>query len=422
MHSLKYRCYAATLLAVSQAIIESCDASTTHMYVANQLSQGVSVIDAKTQEVVHTVYGFVRPFDVAWDGATGVYVTDIRPYPGRVVVIDTVNYNLSEISGPFNSPWLMALDGGTGMYVANEQGSTVTIIDTQTGAIGGVVSLPGAIPGVMAWDGGSGMYVVDSFSPNLYVINVDTMQVTDSIPLAFVANDVAWDGGTGMYVCLPSGGQIDVINTQTKAHAGSIHPGYSPGYAAWDGGTGMYVTDAINAVHVINTRTLQPVSAPITVGDGPLFLAWDGATGMYSVSIGELVNSPVSVIDTQTFQVVNTIKQGNFPTGIARAVLTPPPVPVSGEPLLVVIELSKIGEGALQLPQGAPVSLFGKAIADISQKEMAQILVMRDNRVIGTVTVDFLTNTATSDNPAVLASIVQDVDAGVAVLNIEMIQ
>lgn len=419
-----YRCYAATLVALSQGIIASCDADTTHMYVANQLSQSVSVIDAQTQQVINTLHGFVRPINVAWDGATGMYVADISPNPGRVFVVDTINNNLSQISGPFNRPFAMALNGGTGMYVSNFDDGTVSIVDIQTLAVGQVLSIPGATLGSMARDGGTGMYIIDNAGNNIYVIDVNLLSVSAVIPVGDGPNDLAWDGATGMYVCAADVGQVDVINTQTQEYAGSITLADGAFYVAWDGATGMYVTNG-EAVNVIDTQTLQPAWPPITVGHLPGLVAWDGGTGMYVVNFGTtLFNGDVSVIDTRTFEVVNTIKDGNYPVGIARAVLTPlpPPSPPQSAPLLLLIDLTHIAEAALQLPQGAPVSLFGKPIPDISGAETANILVMADHRVMGTVTVDFIAGMATSDNPAVIVSIVEDVDAGVAVVRIEMAQ
>lgn len=413
MHSFKSRGYGLTLLALSQVVIGSCYSNITNMYVVNSFDTTVSVIDATTQQVVNSLQGFDGPTAVAWDGSTGMYVANNGSMPGSIFVIDTITNNISQVVGNFNNPFGLASDGWTGMYVSNQGDGTVSVIDTQTGAVAAVVSMTGAMPGGLAWDGGAGMYVIDTANPTVYVIDVRTLGVSQSISLPFTPNDVAYDGVTGMYVC-ENGANVAVINTQTHTLSDLLTVADGAFTLGWDGATGMYVTDGFSVVNIIDTQTLQPAWSAINVGNAPQGLAWDGNRGMY---VGESSASNVSVIDTRTFEVVNAIGVGASPLGIARAVIPP----ADAKPLLLVVELKNIAQAACQVPAGEPIELFGKPIPDISELGPVKILVMMDNTVMATVTVNLLAGSAFSDNPSVYPFIFQDLDAGVLTLTIEMI-
>jgi YVTN family beta-propeller protein len=291
------------------------------------------------------------------DDAVGVFLIDI-----------TKNDSLSLVPSPFDSPVAIAWDGGTGMYVSNVNNRTVGIIDINTGAI--TTNTLSSIPEVIAWDGATGMYVVSG--AKFYVININTLQTSASPSTGLSFTDITWDGATGMYLCDPTDNKILVVNTQTPFSSSSTLSVTDASQSAWDGTTGMFVNNTDNnTVVVLNTRTFQSASSLINVGIAPQALAWDGATGMYIVNLG---SNDVSVIDTKTFQVVNTIPVGLSPASVTRVLLSKTPFPSGKGPLLVITNLSNIADATMQVTAlgsqpiaSSPMTVIsGKGTPDIS--------------------------------------------------------
>lgn len=245
-----------------------------YVYVANQGSNTVSVINAATNLVIKTISGFDNPSSVtinpagtkayvansAYGGANTVAVIDINP--ANKATYQTI---IANIAG-FNAPCAMAIssDGLFG-YVANygnaanvfQAGTTVNRVDLTTNLIVGAAITVGIYPKALA---------ITSDDSYLYVANY-------SIPLA---------GGGSVAVVDINSSHTATFNTVIKTIAGFFGPS---GIAMTPNGLYAYV---------------------VNYGNNP------------SVSLG----NTVSVIDVDSASstyntIVDTIIVGNQPAGIA---------------------------------------------------------------------------------------------------------
>src|SRR5215831_14142690 len=103
------------------------------VYVTNQLNKTVSVINTATNTVVATIPGFAAPFGVALspDG-TRAYVTNLG---NTVSVVNTATNTVVATIPGFAFPLGVAVSpDGTRAYVTNNGGNFVSVINTATNA------------------------------------------------------------------------------------------------------------------------------------------------------------------------------------------------------------------------------------------------------------------------------------------------
>jgi len=309
------------------------DSGNGYVYVANTYSNNVSVISGTT--VVASVGVGNEPFAVGYDRGNGyVYVANLNCSilpcgAGNVTVISGTTTVASVSVG--SVPDGVAYDSGNGdMYVANSDSNSVSVISgTTVVATVGV----GTNPGGVAYDSGNGdMYVANSGSNNVSVISGTTVVAT--VGVGSIPADVAYDRGNGyVYVANTNcsstycgGGSVSVISVTTVV--ATVGVGTDPVGVGYDDGNGdVYVTNSLsNSVSVIATildvGTLGKGVAPpglslstatFGVGSEPFAVGYDSGNGdMYVTNSG---SNTVSVISGTT--VVATVSVGSGPDGVA---------------------------------------------------------------------------------------------------------
>ena len=312
-------------------------------YVANTGGNTVSVVDTTTNDVVQ-VFG-------VGESPIGVVVT---PYgkPGAAG-----NSGGSDGSGGTGG---VGGGGGSRIYVTNQSSDSVSVIDTATNTVTATITGFDRPVGVTVSPDGSLVYVTNYDADSLAVIQSATNTVTTTIPvgsnpigaalnplgtLIYVANsssvsvinagaeavvstiadqDRAFEvavspGGNRLYVTERSSDTVGVYNTTTNAFVATYGVGNRPeGIAINPAGTRVYVVNyGDSTVSVINTATNVVTTIPLQL------LPDAGATGIAVNSAGTRVyvtNSAldlVHVIDTDTNTVVDLIRVGDAPRGIA---------------------------------------------------------------------------------------------------------
>ncbi|QSO51241.1 InlB B-repeat-containing protein [Alicyclobacillus curvatus] len=255
------------------------DAANGDVYVANQGSNTVSVIDGSTNTVTSTITVGSHPFDVAYDAANG------------------------------------------DMYVANELSGTVSVIDGSTNTVTSTITVGGYPVGV-AYDAVNGdVYVTNgSISGTVSVIDGSTNTVTNTIPVGNAPFGVAYNAANGdVYVANSGSNTVSVIDGSTNTVTSTIPVGGYPQGVAYDAANGdVYVANYSNnsqAVSVIDGSTNQAMST-IPVGSDPFFVSYGAAYGDVYVTNANSAGT-VSVIDGSTNTVTSTITVGSVPTGVA---------------------------------------------------------------------------------------------------------
>ncbi len=164
------------------------------------------------------------------------------------------------------------------------------------------------------------VYVANSGDGTVSVINSSTNAVIGAIPVGGEPVDVAiTPDGRYAWVVDASGNSVSVIDTKTRSVVqGPIAVGLAPrGIAITPNGGRAYVANSGDeTVTVLNTGSFAPVGEPIPVGKEPdgVAISPDGGTAFVAQRGGE-----ISIIDTNTAQVVGTIDDSFGPSRITIA-------------------------------------------------------------------------------------------------------
>jgi|GEM_PF-1545659 len=303
------------MFAVLLSGISEATAASPLAYIANGTGNGVTVIDTSTNSIVTP-----SPIPVGID-PTGVAVSTAGTYANvvgtYVYVANQASDNVSVINTSTNSvvgatisvglnPFGVAVNSaGTYVYVANVGGNTVSAIDTNAGAVNMTIPV-GTYPyGVGINPAGTYVYVANSGDNNVSVINTSTNYAASNsfpptIPVGTNPYGVAVSHSYA-YVTNVTDGTVSVIDTSSNTVVGTpITVGSQPhGVAVNPTGTQVYVTnDGDNTVSIINTLSNTVVGSPVPVGHGPygISVTSDGAF-VYIANEGD---STISVIDTST--------------------------------------------------------------------------------------------------------------------------
>ena len=290
------------------------------------------------------------------------YVADF--WGGKVSAIRTSD-NTVVATIPVSSPWGIAINAtGTVACVTSYYGGTVSLINTKTNLVTGTIPVGSGPLGVAYAPKGANAYVANGNSDSVSIINTTTKNIIKTIPVgrypysiavspdgkfAYVANSnsgsvsvisaakkkvvatIPVGGGVGFLAISPdgltvyaptfnntgSGDEISVIGTADNTVVNRIYVDGAWGAKVSPDGQWVYASDYIegegNLVTVISTST-QAVVATIVVGASPEEVAFTADGAHAYVTNGNSGN--VSIIDTATFTVVDTISGGSYPIGM----------------------------------------------------------------------------------------------------------
>ncbi len=291
-----------------------------YVYVGNQNSWNVTVIDVANDAVVTTIGGVFRPHGVAItpDG-NRAYVTNYG-YGKTVSVIDTeINTVVDTVNGVGNDPGGIAITpDGTRAYVANRVSNNVSVIDIATNSVIATVATARYPVSVAITPDGSYAYVANQTGYAITIINTVTNLVEDTINdgKRHVGIAITPDGSRA-YVANDIDSSFSVIDTATNTVITTVPTGGTHPY--WvdispDGSRAYIPNVSSDNVSVIDTES-NTVVAIVDVGTSPFKVAVtpDG-TKAY---VGNVGSGDVSVIDTKTNTVKTTIDAGGAPLAIA---------------------------------------------------------------------------------------------------------
>lgn len=253
--------------------------------VAGNASASVSVIDARTNNVVATIPldGNRRASGIAINPAgTYIYVAKFYSGPDVLSVIDTrTNKVVATIPVGQDPEGVVANSAGTRVYVVNGGDNDVSVIDTRANEVVATIPVQKGAGRVSINPSGTRVYVRSrGISPSniadkssVSVIDTSTNSVVAVIDFIGVVGELGVDPtGKGIYASNVNDNTISAIDTNTNkvAIAAPVHVGNSPsGVAVNPSGTYVYVSNwGDNTVSVINTRS-NTVVTTIPVGNNP---------------------------------------------------------------------------------------------------------------------------------------------------------
>jgi YVTN family beta-propeller protein len=199
---------------------------SSFVYVANDLDNTISVINAQTNKVQTTLPAGGRPaaLAISSDGSK-LYIANVLP--AAVTVIDLANGNSTQtITGLAPSPVALALSpDGSQLWVSDGQAvGNIDVIDTASNTVLTPITLPRAIGSLTFTPDGLKTYVVDR-AEAILVVDTTTHQVTATIPTGTLCEDVVMspDGKTAYTTRRKKGNaHVMIIDTANNTVAKNI--------------------------------------------------------------------------------------------------------------------------------------------------------------------------------------------------------
>jgi YVTN family beta-propeller protein len=269
-------CWRSWLLTGLWAVSSLCAASPW-LWVTNQASNSVSVVDAAQGRVVDTIA--------------------VGHSPAGVVVVQNQQR----------------------VFISNPDSHDITVIDGISHAV--IASLPvaGAAVGMAASADGQWLAAADWYRNEVVIFAVQTLKPQAVITVGHAPAGLAFDpAGSRLFVANRDDDRIGVINLWAKeaSTVKEIAVGTHPfGLAISADGQWLYSANVMsNDVSVVSLAKNQEV-ARIPVGSSPYCIALDEEGGRAFVSNQH--GDSVTVIDTRQHRPIATWPTGGYPEGLA---------------------------------------------------------------------------------------------------------
>lgn len=279
------------------------------LYITNEGSNSVSVIDTKTNTVTATVTVGHNPrgIVVAPDGRR-VFVANFGS--SSISLIDIASNAVTTTIPVDGSPENLALTpDGRYAYVANPFTSPVSVIDTTSNSVTATIS----IQADAITTAPEGHHAYAASADNMAVIDTTNNNVTATIPISPGASNVAATLDGRIYIAYNKRLQ-EVLKNLLQQRQQTLHgiiENLRPGPS--DSATPQLPPEP--DMSVIDTVS-KKVTATIPIGDpSGLAIAPDG----HYVYVANSAANAVSVIDTASNVVTSTIAVENAPQGVAFA-------------------------------------------------------------------------------------------------------
>lgn len=324
---------------VTSSALATERAAGVRVYVTNEGSGDLSIIDAASHTVVATVRLGKRPrgIQVSPD-RTKLYVAlsgspsappgideSTLPPPDRTAdgigEIDVATGRLRRVLKVGTDPEQVAVSAdGRRLFVANEDAALASVYDLESNTIVKTVPVGAEPEGVTVSPNGRVVYVTSEDAGEVYAIDTSSFEVLARIAVGRRPRSVAFlPDGSRAFVTLENDAAVAVVNATTHKLDRTIglgDPAVRPmGVAVDPAGKAVYVTTGrFKKLLVIDAASMTP-SASVEVGVRPWGVAVtpDGKTAFTA-------NGPsndVSVVDLATRQVVRKIPVGDRPWGVA---------------------------------------------------------------------------------------------------------
>lgn len=317
------------------------------LYVSNEDSGTLSVIDTSALEVVATVPVGKRPrgVRVSPDGARVFVAVSGSPkcppsvpdeecakrvadkaLDGIAVVDARTRRKVAVLPGGSDPEQFDLSPDGRRLFVSNEDAGIATVVDVPSGQVVKTVLVGEEPEGVRVSPDGSLVYVTSESDHRITVFAAATGEVVARIPVGHRPRDIAFtSAGKRAFVSAEIDGSVSVIDVASSRVTATITPpqgSRTMGVLVSPDDRRLYVSNGrARTISVVDLETLA-VRGSVEVGERPwgMALAPDGKR-LYTA------NGPsnhVAVVETETLEVRARIPVGEMPWGLA---ISPPPRP-----------------------------------------------------------------------------------------------
>lgn len=324
--------------------VSSAHANHTKVYVANQGSNTVTVIDDQRVNamvaadaigntpaaahaavarqdfaVIATIPVGSNPIAVGMSAdGTLAYVANLNS--NSISIIDTELDAVVATVAVAAPRDVEATPDGKYLLVVNQSGNSVTLLDASTYTV--VMTIPvGNFPcAIVIAPDGSAAYVTNRLSNNVSVIDLTTFQVTNVMVGTFACDVMLSPDGRWVVVTNRLSGNITIIDTGSKLAVATVPTGTNPqGVVFSPDGSKAYVTNAATT-SVVDMTSFTVVDTITDVLSGTCAVA--ATMDMNSGHAGHVYvasntqSGRVNVIDVGSNSVVATFIVGARPLGI----------------------------------------------------------------------------------------------------------
>lgn len=312
------------LLCVCAVATSAAATANYEVYVSNEKDNSISVIDAKSLEVVRTFQVGKRPRGITFSkDFKHFYVCASDDNAVQVFTVD--GEHLHDLpSGEDPEQFALAPDGGH-LYVANENDDLTTVIDIAARQVVKQVEV-GVEPEGMAVSPDNSLAVTTSETTNIaHFIDTKTYEVVDNILVGSRPRHAEFSpDGSKLWVSSEIGGTVAVIDVATRKIERTISFSLSGVESnaiqpvgvklTKDGGTAFVALGPANRVAVIDTSTYA-VTKYLLVGQRVWHLALTLDETLLFTTNG--ASNDVTVIDVKALKPIKSIKVGRYPWGVA---------------------------------------------------------------------------------------------------------
>jgi YVTN family beta-propeller protein len=341
--SFALKLVAFACVTAAAASCRSRSAAPAHVFVTNEDSGDVTVIDAARDEVTRTIHVGKRPrgLRVSPDGALLYVATSGSAksppmlaggtVPGDlprddaadgIAMVDVERGAVVRVLPAGRDPEAFDVtpDGKT-LYVSNEETAEVTVVDIASSRVVRTVKVGQEPEGVTVSPDGRFVYVTSEAASEVDVIRAGTSEVVARIPTAMRPRAVAFSAdGAQAFVTAELGGTLHIVDTTSQSAVGQLRTGKTGvkpmGVAVAPDGGHVYVANgregSIAVIDVASRRLERTIDG---VGARPWGIAItpDGRK-LYVAAMPD-----IAVVDVATGKVVKRIQGGAAPWGVAVA-------------------------------------------------------------------------------------------------------
>tara|TARA_B100000579_G_C22824726_1_gene852485 strand:- start:1020 stop:1997 length:978 start_codon:yes stop_codon:yes gene_type:complete len=300
---------------------ESFAKNTGLIFVSNEKTHDLSVIDPNTLEVINSIPTSKRPRDMHFNkDRTLLYVAC-----GDNDVIDIVDVETQKVigsldTGPSPEAFMFSPDYKY-IYVSNEEDSTLGVLDVNENII--IETVPtGAEPeGVLATEDGSKVYVTSEVADMVHVVDVQGLFVTENIFVGTRPRRLATTpDDKELWVSAELSGEMYIIDTTTYEIIDIIKfspPGFRDedvtpvGFRINKEGTKAYIgLGRANHIAIVDVKSRE-VEEYILVGSR----AWEVefSKDQKTLFAANGLSDDISVINLENNQVIKSVAVGRVP-------------------------------------------------------------------------------------------------------------
>lgn len=308
------------LLAAATALVCAGREPTGRLFVTNEGTDSISVIQSKTGELEKTIEIGGRPRGIGFSPDRSVVYVALGD-DNAIGVIDTQTLEVLRKIPAGSDPEAFDVHPNGRIYLSNEDDGLASVLDPSTGEIVAEVEVGIEPEGVAVAPDGKRVYVTSESTNMVHVISIPEHEVIANILVGARPREVAFsaDGKFG-YVTCEVGGEVVKFDLATnkivarKKLRREIRLVKPKGVRLGPGGEKIWIsTGRGNAVAVLDAETLK-LEATIPVGVRVWGMAFSADGKRLYVTNG--INNDLSEIDVAARKELRRIPTGERPWGV----------------------------------------------------------------------------------------------------------